>query len=329
MIEYRGAFLSRGALSPIVDALALRFPQVFQRERLRVVGVDVAPQRITDANGAVVEPLGGSWCLRPGAYQMRFDFQVPKAFDEGPVQLHGYWRSSNHRCGVGGGAVVWPSGRDSFLGGVLEGREVIGNYHVYNPFGVCLDVGAAVVQFAIQLRGSTPVVSEQLRPKRVERFLGAGIIGKERTVLPPTEIVTPKNGLWRLEKDSPYYVEFDGVVNLVDEVLTPRTHLTDQLINPQLFLLAKHSCLGDPGYQGPLGMTVISRIDSFLSPLWGITRVAKHPILPIGERVAYRGQWQGEAGDERRIEFRPFHLWPELTSPATETTLESLAAKLL
>ena len=97
MMEYGGAFFSRGALAPIVDAFASCYPQVFRRENLRVVGVDVAPQRITNARGEVVEPLGGSWQLPSGSYQMRFGFEVTKALDDGPFEFSGHWRSSNHR----------------------------------------------------------------------------------------------------------------------------------------------------------------------------------------------------------------------------------------
>lgn len=329
MLEYRGAFLSRGALEPIVQAFAFKSPQAFKIENLRVVGVDVAPQSITNARGEIVEPFGGSWCLSPGSYQMRFGFQVPEALDEGPFEFSGHWRSSNHRCGVGGGAIVWPEEKTEFLGGNLEEREVIGNYHVHNPFGIRLEKGAAVAQFSIKLRGAAMMVSELLKAKRLERFLGVGMIGKDRTVLPPTESVTLQNGSWFLKKGSPYYVEFNGVVDLGDEVLTPQIHLTDQLNNPLQFLIAKHSCLGDPGYLGPLGMTVVAYRDMFLDLSQGIARVAKHRVFPIGEMAAYHGQWQGEVGDERRIEFRPFRQWPELASPPAEVTLESLAVKLL
>lgn len=47
MNEHKNAFLSRRDLDPIVSSLASRYPQVFRRENLRVVGVDVAPQCIT------------------------------------------------------------------------------------------------------------------------------------------------------------------------------------------------------------------------------------------------------------------------------------------
>lgn len=329
MLEYRGAFLSRGALAPIVDVFASRYPIIFSRENLRVVGVDVAPQCITDACGEIVEPLDGSWHLHPGAYQMRFGFQVPKVLDEGPFELIGNWRSSNHRCAAGGEAIVWPEEKTEFLGGVLEEREVIGNYHVHNPFGIRLEKGAAVAQFSIKLRGAAMMVSELLKAKRVERFLGAGMIGKERTVLPPTESVALQNGSWFLKQGSPYYIEFDGVVDLGDEVLTPQIHLTDQLNNPLQFLIAKHSCLGDSGYRGPLGMTIVPDRDMSLDSLQGIARVASHRVLPFGKMAAYQGQWQGEIGDKRRIEFRPFYQWPELASPPEEVTLESLVAKLV
>jgi|GEM_PF-7036003 len=329
MLEYRGAFLSRGALFPIVDAFASRYPQAFRRENLRVVGVDVAPKEITNARGEIVEPLGGSWNLPSGAYQMRFGFHVPKSLNDGPFEFRGDWRSSNHRCGGGGWAIAWPEEKTQFLGGVLEEREVIGNYTVDNPFGIQFEEGAAVAQFSIKLRGAAMEVSELLKPKRVERFLGAGMIRKKRTILPPTESVALQNGSWFLEERSPYYVEFDGVVDLGDEILTPQIHLTDQLNNPLQFLIAKHSCLGDSGYRGPLGMTIVPDRDMSLDPLQGIARVARHRVLPFGEMAAYQGQWQGEIGDERRIEFRPFHQWPELASPPREVTLESLAAKLL
>ncbi len=325
MLEYRGAFFSRGALAPIVDAFASHYPQVFRRENLRVIGVDVAPQDITNASGEIVEPLDGSWRLSSGSYQMRFGFQAPKAFDESPFELRGYWRSSNHRCGVGGGAIVWPEEKTEFLGGVLEEREVIGNYHVHNPFGIRLEKGAAVAQFSITLRGSAMVVSELLKPKRLERFLGAGMIRKKRTVLPPIESVAPQNGSWFLEQGLPYYVEFDGIADLGNEVLTPQIHLTDQLNNPLQLLIAKHSCLGDPGYRGPLGMTIVPDRDMSLDPLQGIARVARHRVLPFGEMAMYQGQWQSEIVDERRIEFRPFHLWPELATPLQGVSLDTLA----
>lgn len=328
MNEYDDAFLSRGGLDPIVSSLASRYPQVFRRENLRVVGVDVAPQCITDSRGEIVEPFVGSWRLDSGAYQIHFGFQVPEVFNEGPFEFHGYWRSSNHRCGAGGGAIVWPEERTEFLGGVLEEREVIGNYFVHNPFGIKLEVGAALAQFSIKTAGAAEEVSELLKPKRVERFLGSGIIGKEGTVLPSTEVVAPRDGLLFLEKGLPYYVEFDGVVNLGNEVLTPQTHLTDQLNYPLLFLIAEHSCLGDPGYHGPLGMTIVPSRDMAIDPLQGIARVARHRVLPVRETITYDGQWQGEIGDERRIEFRPFLKWPDLASPPQDVSLDSLAAQL-
>jgi hypothetical protein len=313
----QSGFLSQGEVRRIVGDLEQSYPGVFSQDRVRVVGVDIPPAKILDNESDIVEPTGDFWRLKPGAYQIRFGFQFPEELRNAGVSPRLFWRSSNHRLGVGGGGFVADVSKeiesfpDYFFGG-----EIVGNYHVWNPHGVVVEVGANVAQVCFT-KGTQAnlVVSELLRPAQILEFNGAGTIGNERTILPNREKVAPVDGVWELKRDKPYLVEFRGRAALQsDELLVPSRHYGDELKNRGMIFLGQHSCLGDPGYKGRLGMLVVPIWDVGLSVDKGIARVAKHKVIPVGELSEYQGQWVGVDNGESdpAIEFRSIWDWPGL-----------------
>lgn len=315
--EPKPSFLPQGEVRRIVENLEQRYPRVFSKDRIRVVGVDIPPARILDNRFHPVEPEGNQWKLKPGAYQVRFGFQFPEELRGAGVIPRLFWRSSNHRLGIGGGVFMADADKeieshaDYFFGG-----EMVGNYYVWNPHGVVIEVGANVAQ-ACFTSGSWAnlVVSELLKPFQISEFLGAGMIGREKTILPKKEELLPVDGKWRLKKDQPYLVEFRGRVALQnDEVLVPSGHYGDEVKNRAMNFLVQHSCLGDPGYKGRLGMLVVPIWDVKLGVDKGVARVAKHKVIPVGELPEYQGQWaEVDSGEgDPDVEFRSIWDWPGL-----------------
>lgn len=315
--EPRPSFLPQGKVREIVSGLEREYPRVFFQDKVRVVGVDIAPARILDNKFNVVEAVDGRWELKPGAYQIQFGFEFPSELLGAGIVPWFFWRSSNHRLGVGGGGFVpitdkEPEGSaDYFFGG-----EIVGNYHVWNPYGVVIEEGADVAQVCFTSGSRAHViVSELLKPARISEFSGAGRIGQKKTTLPEKEELLPVDGKWRLKRDHPYLVEFRGRVALgEDEVLVPSRHFGDEVENRVMNFLVQHSCLGDPGYRGRLGMLVVPIWDVSLGVDKGVARVAKQKVIPVGQLAEYKGQWVGGDGGEADpgIEFRSIWDWPGL-----------------
>lgn len=320
--EPRPSFLSQGKVGEIVARLERRYPQVFCQDNVRVVGVDIGPAKILDNRFDVVEAVDGQWNLKSGFYQIRFGFQFPEELRRAGVTPRLFWRSSNHRLGVAGWGFVpntdkEPEGSaDYFFGG-----EIVGNYDVRNPHGVVIEEGADVAQVCFTTGShANVIVSELLKPARISEFLGAGRIGQKKTTLPEKKDLVSVDGKWQLKRDRPYLVEFWGRVALgKDEVLVPSMHYGDRVKNRAMNFLVQHSCLGDPGYKGRLGMLVVPIWDVSLGVDKGMARVAKQKVIPAGELAEYQGQWVGGDGGESdpEIEFRSIFDWPGLVGAKT------------
>lgn len=317
-MSIKPGFFPQEAVRSIVSHLKDDYPTVFLPERIQVVGIDVPPAQILDNGFKLVEPRNGCWNLKKGSYQFQFGFEFPDTLKRQGITPRLYWRSSNHRLGVGGGDFIAHTNYEekSNFCDLMFGGEIIGNYHVWNPYGVTIEQGASVAQACFTLGGITSeIVSPLLEPQKVMEFIGSGKIGKEKTTLPERQEVPIKDGRWNLRANSPYLVEFRGQVSLKeDEVLVPSKHFAD-LKNKNSLLLGQYSCLGDPGYHGRLGMLVIPVGDGVsLSPFEGIARVAKQQVISFGQPAMYQGQWQNEGIDifEPEIEFRPLLERPEL-----------------
>lgn len=314
--EPRPSFLPQGKVREIVKSLEQKYPQVFSQDRVRVVGMDIPPAEILDNRFRPVETRDGRWELKPGAYQIRFGFEFPDELQKAEIAPQFFWRSSNHRLGVGGGefaAVVAkePEGSaDYFFGG-----KIVGNYHVWNPHGVIIERGANVAQVCFTT-GWQPhlTVSELLVPAQISEFTGTGIIGQNKTTLPEKNELLPVDGEWQLKRDHPYLVEFLGRVVLEkDEVLVPSRHYGDGVESRVMNFLVPHSCLGDPGYNGRLGMLVVPIRDVKLDVDKGTARVAKQKVIPAGELAEYRGQWMGDGSEaDPEIKFKSIYDWPGL-----------------
>lgn len=314
-IEPRPSFLPQGKVREIVESLEQKYPRVFSQDRVRVVGVDVPPAEILDNESNVVESVGGVWRLRPGVYQIRFGF-VPGELREIGIVPRFFWRSSDHRLGVGGGKFVADAGDNELRvqDDYFSGEELVGDYRVWNPHGVVIEVGAGVAQMCFT-RGNWAneiVSAELLKPMQISQFTGPGIIGREKTILPDTEVLLPINGEWELKGDTPYLVELRGRVSLQkNEVLVPWLNLEDWRENEKLMFLRRYSCLGDPGYKGRLGMLVVPQRNLNLGADEGIARVAKYGVIQVGQLAEYQGQWLG-VGEESdsEIKFRSIYETP-------------------
>lgn len=321
--EPRPSFFPQEKVREIVAGLEQRYPQVFRQDNVRVVGADIGPAKILDNRlNKVVEAVNGQWELRPGAYQIQFGFKFPDELKEAGIVPQLFWRSSNHRLGVGGGGFVpitdkEPEGSaDYFFGG-----EIVGNYWVWNPHGVIIEEGADVAQVCFTNGDwARLVVSELLKPAQILEFSGAGRIGREKTTLPEKKELLQVDGKWQLKRDCPYFVDFRGRVALQnDEVLVPSRHYGDEVKIRVLNFLSQYSCLGDPGYKGRLGMLVVPFQDVNLGVDKGVARVAKQKVIPAGELAEYQGQWAGGDGGESdpEIEFRSIFDWPGLVGAET------------
>lgn len=304
-------FLSRERVKEWVEILADKYPRVFFQDRLQVVGVDVPPAEILNAEGEVVEPKGGRWELGRGTYQVKFGFEFPEGLQRSKIRPQMFWRSSNHRLGCGGRS-FFAGTYEKLEDDLLFGAEVVAFYGVWNPYGVVIEQGASLAQVCFTEHGgqSIPIfVSDLLVPAWVGEFLGPGTIGRNITKIPETKEISVIGDKRILKKGVPYLIEFKGRVTLdSDEVLVPITHYGDELKNPKLENLLQYSCLGDPGYKGRLGMLVVPALDEILGIGTGLARVAKFKVIPLGEMAEYAGQWQGGGEDvkEPEIEFPLF-----------------------
>lgn len=269
-----------------------------------------------------MEAIDSVWFLPKGAYQISFGFTMSEGFRQVGIVPKMFWRSSNHRCGAGGGDFFGSEENDDYSSASdsLFGGEVMGNYYVQNPYGIIIEQDASIVQLCFTHPGANTLVSELLRPDKVERFLGPGRIGRSKTTLSQKEDIPPLRDKWFLKMGEGYHVSFTGKVKLpLNELLVPSGHLSDCLSSPNLLLFSQHSCLGDPGYYGSLGMLVVPSIDQEISKRSGIARVAKQQVLGTGsDLVGYGGQWL-EVEDplgvqERLIEFKNITAWPGLVN---------------
>ncbi len=324
-------FLPQQAIEEIIPVLQENSPQVFSRERIQVVGIDIPAREILDNKGNRIELENNHWLLKQGAYQVNFGFQLPTFFYEMGLEPMMFWRSSHHRCGAGGGEIFSQSVNPEFANHLLDG-EVIGNYFVRNPHGIVIEKGAGIVQLCFSTHGIWYTqVSELLTPKSIRRFTGRGRIGEEKTTLPTTEEIFPSYNGWQLKERVPYLVEFNGAVYLSQaEVVIPTRHYSDLLTNPALFLYSQHSCLGDPGYSGNLGMLIVPMVNVDLPSKQGMARVAKYNVLPFGQLAEYNGQWKAESEEPygHEIEFYFPHELGLTGFDAKSLTLEDLVRNL-
>lgn len=340
MGEYIVGFLPRDALKEVVvEHLLPLYPDVFKpEEHLQVVGIDIPARGILDNRRQKVEPRNGQWELQRGSYLVQFGFSLPDALLQ-TLRPRMFWRSSLQRVGVIGGSIILlPEQHDDVPGygqGFMEG-EVFGQYHVENPHGVVIEEGAGLAQLCFSCGGASTVVSENLKARRLRRFVGPGHIGRTKTTIPEfveVDLQQLPNGRvgWTLIRGTAYSAELDGVVMVPrNAVLSPAFHQTDLDRNPAFEFLDRSTCLAEPGYFGGFDITLSSFANGVvLGQDDGLLRFTLERVLPIiGVDMAhYHGQWQGERyGQERHaIEFGSLRYWG---LGGTGLTLEDFATKI-
>lgn len=329
-------FLPHSAVLEITKRLSLRSPQIFDEKRVSVVGLDIPPSLIIDRNRNVVESKNGAWFLPPGAYQVGFGFDLGKVFVGSGIEPRMFWRTSNQRCGAGG-SVFFNINPDKEEAEATRnspfGQQVCANYYVYNPHGIMIERDAALAQLCFAVPEPDLIVSELLKPAKVEKFAGPGMIGRKKTTLPAKTSVPFENGSWQLDLNVPYFVEFAGLVQLgADEVFTLSRRIADMNALPKILSFFQYTALGDPGFRGKMGMLFVPLLKNvFLTLNDGFTRIAKHKVINHGDSSAvYRGQWQGQANDtqERLLEFRHISNWPELQNVVGLNLNDQLISKI-
>lgn len=295
------AFLPHDVLAEIVrGTLQPRFPDIFSPDNLQPVGIDIAGQKFIDAKGNIVESHDGKIFLQRGSYQVHFGFELPGEF-QGVLEPLISPRTSLSRCGVLAGECFTLNDRLDEPASLFGGK-IVGIYHVLNPHGVALDVGARLAQLSF-ITGYAPhlYVTDMLTPARFERFCSSGTIGRDKTTLPtmvdaPSEI-TNGSKLWKLNGGTPYFVTLKGDVAIANnEVILTSLHQADFVLHPPtLFLAAMNKALGDPGFHGKFSLLVQPAVSLDISEKDGLCRFARIPVIQIGELGQYKGQWKIDA----------------------------------
>jgi len=343
MLMYRdrneGGFLNSLDLAKILEDLSIPTDE----GAIKVVGVGVAPTEMRRCNGEPLVPNEGFWEIPPRELiRVEFGIELPTKLAESGITPVLHWRSSNHRCG-GGGLDFYATDTevsDKPSDGVtLLGGKLCGNYMAFNPYGIKVECGVAMAQLSLMVGQATPEISEPLTVGQIERFDSFGQLTRTRTILPTTTVVEPQKHGWVLKRNTPYLVTFNGQVDLSPtQAIIPSRHLSDLLENPGFFEVSGHSCLGDPGYRGRLGMLVIALGYADSAPLivgagQGIgRRVARYSVV-VGSGqedllsvYGTAGQYQGEGWDDKTplMRFKPWHDWTELRNVRGPTSLREM-----
>lgn len=300
MLSYpERAFLPHDVLANIVrGTLQPQYPKIFSPEYVQPVGIDIAGCEIKDVHGNRVEPQNERYLLHQGTYQVHFGFEIPLDL-RGKLEPLIHWRTSSHRCGVLGGPFFAFDNDNHDKQVSLFGGKIVGNFHVFNPYGVKIDVGARLAQLSFTTGCAQHLkVTEMITPFKIETFSDFGIIGLTSTTLPPVteapSIQTTSGRVWELVNNTPYQVTLGGNVLIgPNEVMLATFHMADYALHPKTLWYVISTALGDPGFQGLLSVLLVPAADIQLSDTDGICRFTSIPVVPYGDRRTYQGQWAG------------------------------------